>query len=121
MSEKKRKTTSEEIIASYRPRMEEWLKYAYNEGYGAGKTEGTAEVERLRSLCHREAGEHDDKYAEGWRDHTPFYGWCSECKRPHSGRWAHVWEYCPWCGARIDRTAPEPYPLGKKEQEAATR
>lgn len=120
MSEK-RQTPGEEIMDRYRSRIEEMLKYAYSEGRKEGAAENAEEMRRLRSECHREAGEHDDEYAKNWRDHTPFYGWCSECERPHSGRWAHVWEYCPWCGARIDRKAEEPYPLGRKEQEAATR
>lgn len=113
----KARKTSEDIIKSYRERMEEWLKYAYDEGYKNGETVKSERLRRIRSDCHREAGEFDSDYAERWRDKSPFYGWCSQCKKPHSGRWAHVWEYCPWCGARIDRTTPEPYPLGRKKPE----
>jgi hypothetical protein len=92
--------------------MEEWLESAYQCGYENGYTRKSEEVERLRSTCYREAGEYDKEYAKNWKDSTCFYGWCSQCKKPHSGRWAHVWEYCPWCGAKIERKEDDPYPMG---------
>lgn len=104
---------SNEIVEKYRPRMEEWLKYAYSEGYSNGKAEGENEVRKLRTTCHREktcVGK-DEEYAEQWNDYSPLYGWCSECGKVHSGRWGHVWEYCPWCGAKIDHTE-DPFPTG---------
>ena len=33
---KPKHATSEEVIENYTPCIQEWLKYAYSEGYGAG-------------------------------------------------------------------------------------
>ena len=110
--------TSREVIEAYRPNIDKWIEYAFSAGYKAGYDNRREELENLRALCHREAGEHDEEYAEGWGDGTPFYGWCSECKSPHSGRWTHIWQYCPWCGARIDHDAEEPYPTGYKQEDS---
>jgi hypothetical protein len=96
--------------------MEKWIESAYHDGYQNGYANGTEELKRLRSFCHREAGEHDKEYAEYWRDNTPFYGWCSQCKSPHSGRWAHMWEYCPWCGAKVEHKDNDPYPTGMEQE-----
>lgn len=106
--------TCEEVAHEYEKRIQEWLRYAYNEGYGFAINKKDDEIKNLREKHKREAGEYDDVYAKNWRDSTPFYGWCSGCKRPHSGRWAHVWNYCPWCGGKIDHT-DEPYPLGRRD------
>lgn len=115
MTQEKRHKTKGEVEKDYGDRMREWLGYAYSEGYGRAQEIAEKEKILLRSKVFREAGENDDKYAEDWRDNTTFYGWCTGCKRPHSGRWAHMWEYCPWCGGKIDRT-DEPYPMGRKEE-----
>lgn len=104
--------SSDEVIKRYRPRIEEWLESAYRNGYGNGYEKGTEEMDRLRSVCVIEAGDNDEEYANNWRDYTRFYGWCNQCHHPMSGRWAHVWEWCPWCGAKIDRKAELPYPSG---------
>lgn len=109
--------SSKEIADDYSERMKEWLKYAYDEGYKAGSAEMHEQFENLREKHKRAAGKYDDVYAKNWRDNTTFYGWCDGCGRPHSGRWAHVWKYCPWCGGEIDRT-DEPYPMGRKEESA---
>lgn len=106
--------TSEEVIAGYRPRIEEWLRYAYNDGYRCGFKNGRGDADKLRGTCVREADANDSTYADGWDDYTLFYGWCSQCKRPHSGRWAHMWEYCPWCGAKVVHTDNDPYPTGMR-------
>ena len=106
--------TSEEVIENYRPRMEEWLRYAYDEGYRKGNEIKKEYLDNLRSECHREKGNYDEGYSKQWNDYTPFYGWCSKCQKAHSGRWAHIWEFCPWCGSRIDHKAEEPYPTGKR-------
>lgn len=104
--------TSEEIKSTCRKEIEDWIGRAYNEGYENAYKDGEKKLSRLRGECCREAGENDSKYQKGWGDFTTFYGWCNLCKRPHSGRWAHVWDYCPWCGAKINHKAPEPYPTG---------
>lgn len=110
--------TESEIIKRYLPDIERFLRYAYSDGYKNGHKQGTEEVERLRSECCREAGENDSEYAKNWRDNTDFYGWCNLCKRPHSGRWAHIWEYCPWCGARINQEEDkQPYLYGFEEYQ----
>ena len=104
--------TRDEVIEGYRSRIEEWLRYAYDDGYKDGHRKGAEEVSHLRSECHLEAGEKDSEYENGWGDHTRFYGWCSECKHPISGRWGHIQEYCGWCGAKIKHTENDPYPTG---------
>ena len=104
--------TSKEVISQCRKPIEDWIGRAYSSGYDSGYKRGTEEVSQLRSMCFREAGERDAEYPDGWSDHTPFYGWCNLCKRPHSGRWAHIWDYCPWCGAKINHEVEEPYPIG---------
>ena len=91
------------------------LDSCYSAGYCKGKEDERERVGRLRAYCAREAGGNDEEYAEGWGDHTPFYGWCTLCKKPHSGRWAHVWRYCPWCGAEVLNTERDPYPTGLKD------
>lgn len=104
----------EEVISDYTPRMAEWLKYAYDEGYKNGNIIKRKYLKNLRSECHREAGENDGEYPKEWGDYTTFYGWCSKCKKPHSGRWAHVWDFCPWCGAKINHDVEPPYPTGMR-------
>ena len=104
--------TEQEVIKNCRKPIEDWIGRAYNAGYDSGYEKGIEEVSRLRSECFREVGERDAEYPDGWKDYTPFYGWCNLCKRPHSGRWAHIWDYCPWCGAKINHKAQEPYPTG---------
>lgn len=116
MSEKIRKNRGAEVADAYAERIKVFLRGAYSEGYGNGAEDEREAVKNLRGTHKREAGEYDDVYAKNWRDSTPFYGWCAGCKRPHSGRWAHIWEYCPWCGGKIDRT-DEPYPRGRRETE----
>ena len=106
--------SSEEVIANYLPRIEEWLKHAYNEGYRNGNEIKQEYLNSLRSECHREKGEQDEEYQKGWGDYSCFYGWCCKCKKPHSGRWAHIWSFCPWCGSRIEYREDDPYPTGVK-------
>ncbi len=104
--------SKKDIIKNYTSRIEESLSNVYSNGYAAGYEEGKKEIDHLRSTCKRIKGEHDNEYAKNWDDDSDFYGWCSKCERPHSGRWAHIWEFCPWCGARIDHNAENPYPMG---------
>ena len=99
-----------QLIQNYSSRIEDALGNMYSNGYNAGYTEGKKEVEHMRAACTRIKGKHDSEYAEQWDDDTPFYGWCNECERPHSGRWAHMWDFCPWCGAQINHDAEVPYP-----------
>lgn len=106
-----------QLIKNYSQSIEEALDNMYSNGYKAGYTKGKKEVEYMRSTCIREKGENDSEYAKNWRDNTTFYGWCNQCKRPHSGRWAHMWEFCPWCGAKIDQGAEAPYPAGMDVEE----
>ena len=102
-----------EIIDRCHEEIDAWIGRAYSGGYDNGYSEAKKEVKRLRETCVRETGEKDNEYSKGWNDTGTFYGWCSQCKKPHSGRWAHIWKYCPWCGAKIDNTK-DPYPLGYK-------
>ena len=113
--------TQNEVVENYRTRIEEFIGYAYSNGYREGHTAGTREINNLRSECHLEAGDHDSEYEDGWNDHTPFYGWCSSCGKPISGRWGHVYEYCPWCGGRLKRTLDEPYPTGMISDSGKTQ
>jgi hypothetical protein len=99
------------VIKRYRERAEELLGRIYNEGYKRGVDAGKGELDNLRSEVFLEAGENDTEYAFGWNDYTLFYGWCGACHRPISGRWAHVAEYCQWCGAKINHEK-DPYPSG---------
>lgn len=108
--------TREEVISRCINPIKDWLNTVYTSGYDCGYEIGTEEVSRLRSECFRKAGERDAEYPDGWNDHTSFYGWCSQCKRPHSGRWAHIWNYCPWCGAKINYDLGEPYPTGMERR-----
>lgn len=103
-----------QLIKNYGSQIETALGNMYSNGYEAGYTESRKEVENIRGTCIRTNGEHDDEYSKKWDDDAPFYGWCSKCERPHSGRWAHMWEFCPWCGARIDHShhIPDPAPKG---------
>lgn len=116
MTQKRKTKSSQEIADAYGERIKEFLRGAYNEGYSNGVETEREEIKNIRGTHKRETGEHDDSYAKNWHDNTTFYGWCAGCKHPHSGRWAHMWEYCPWCGGKIDRT-DEPYPMGRKETE----
>lgn len=102
----------EEVVESFGNRVKGFISYAWSDGYSSGYEKGQEEVKHLRAECTLEAGEHDEEYADNWRDYTTFYGWCKQCKKPHSGRWAHMWEYCPWCGAKVNTKAEKPYPLG---------
>lgn len=104
--------SKEDIIKNYSSRIEESLFNVYSNGYAAGYEEGKKEIDHLRSTCKKTKGKHDEEYAKNWDDDSAFYGWCNKCERPHSGRWAHIWEFCPWCGARIDHNAENPYPMG---------
>ncbi len=110
-----------QLIKNYSRQIEKSLGNMYSSGYEAGYTEGKKEIEHMRATCIRTKGEHDAEYVEKEED-APFYGWCSECERPHSGRWAHMWEFCPWCGAKIDYSAEVPYPAGMdaKQPEEST-
>ena len=56
----------------------------------------------------------DADYAKQWDDYSPLYGWCSVCGKVHSGRWGHMFCFCPWCGARINHDK-DPYPLGLRQ------
>lgn len=109
-----------QLIKNYSSEIEKSLSNIYSAGYKGGYTKGKEETDRLRATCIREKGENDSEYAKKWRDNTPFYGWCSKCERPHSGRWAHVWEFCPWCGAKINHNAEAPYPTGIEKVPTAT-
>ena len=100
-----------QLIKNYSSEIEKSLSNIYSAAYKEGYTKGKEETDRLRATCIREKGENDSEYAKNWRDNTPFYGWCSKCKRPHSGRWAHMWEFCPWCGAKIKHDVEAPYPV----------
>lgn len=103
-------TNKEQLIKNHRSRIEESLNCMYSSGYDAGYTESQKEIEQMRSICTRMKGEHDTEYIQE-EDDMPFYGWCSKCERPHAGRWAHIWDFCPWCGAKINHNE-EPYPTG---------
>ena len=93
----------EKIKQNYAERFAKEVSYIFSDGYKAGYEVAKEEVKRLRSECIREY-ESDEKkreYEEECQDHE-FYGWCNQCHHPHGGRWAHLWEYCPWCGAIIN-------------------
>ena len=108
-----------QLIKNYSSQIENALSNMYSSGYDAGYTKGKEEIKLMRGTCTRTKGEHDAEYAEKWDDDTPFYGWCGKCERPHSGRWAHMWEFCPWCGAKIVYGPHDPYPGGIEASENA--
>lgn len=103
----------QESIEKYRSHIDKILGYAYEDGYRNGMDYGMEQLENERAECHREMSSvgNDADYAKEWNDYSPLYGWCSVCGKVHSGRWAHIWEFCPWCGARINHDN-DPYPLG---------
>jgi hypothetical protein len=109
-----------ELIDSYMNGIRRFVEYSYSEGYSSGYKNGTEEIDNLRSTVHREAGEKDEEYMKNWDDNGPFYGWCNKCKHPHSGRYAHIWSYCPWCGGKIDYSCEQPYPLGRSADDAVS-
>ena len=64
MKEPKYKTR-QEVTEAYRPNIDSWIVvHAFNAGYKAGYDCRREEMEKLRALCHREAGEHDAEYSE---------------------------------------------------------
>lgn len=114
-----KKNNRQIVIDKYQGRIEKLIEYAYSDGYVDGLTSAEDDIVKMRASCQRIAGEYDEKYADAWDDHTDFYGWCNQCEHPHSGRFAHMWDFCPWCGAKIDFDHEQPYPGGYKGKEDA--
>ena len=114
-----KKTDKQWCIESCRNHVEKILDFVYRKSHNHGVESTNERIEKMRASCQRIAGEHDAEYADGWGDHTDFYGWCNQCEHPHSGRHANLWEFCPWCGAKIDWNHEQPYPMGYGGKEGA--
>ena len=98
----------DKLINNYELSIRTFLENIYSSAYNEGFSDGKAKSVKMRTLCSRIPGEHDSEYQKNWNDDGPFNGWCSECGRPHSGRWAYAWEYCPWCGGPIRHVTDDP-------------